>query len=127
MPVVVPIDAEILDRARVLLDQHGLLMARDALHAAVVLEHEMGGLCSFDSAFTDLLDQAVLRPRRSGFEQRVNLLLYSWNLSQPDVRFRLRSGEVDPMVVRRHLEPAADGARDRQQLVSFAGRAVEEE
>ena len=51
VPVVVPIGGEIMDRARVLLDQYEQLMARDALHAAVILEHEIGGLCSFDSDF----------------------------------------------------------------------------
>jgi predicted nucleic acid-binding protein len=62
VPVVVPIGVEILDRARVLLDQHGHLMARDALHAAVVLEHEMGGLCSFDSDFDDIQGITRIEP-----------------------------------------------------------------
>ncbi len=79
------------------------------------------------SALADLLDQAVVQNGVSGSEQRVNLRFCSWKLRQPDVRFRLRSGEVDPVVVRRHLEPVADAARGRQQLVSFAGRTVDEE
>jgi hypothetical protein len=51
VPVVVPVTAEVLDRARALLDQHGELMARDALHAAVVQEHGLRGICSFDTDF----------------------------------------------------------------------------
>jgi predicted nucleic acid-binding protein len=51
-----------LDRARVLLDQHGHLIARDALHAAVVLEHEMSGLCSFDSDFDDIQGITRIEP-----------------------------------------------------------------
>jgi predicted nucleic acid-binding protein len=48
-PVVLPVTAELLDRARVLLDEHRTLMARDALHAAFVLEHRLAGICSFDA------------------------------------------------------------------------------
>jgi len=33
---VLPVTAEVLDRARGLLDEYGRLMARDALHAAFV-------------------------------------------------------------------------------------------
>ncbi len=50
-PAVIPITAEILDRARTLLDVHGELMARDALHAAVVHCHSLDGICSFDRDF----------------------------------------------------------------------------
>jgi predicted nucleic acid-binding protein len=49
--VVLPIDAEILDRARGLLDEHVGLGARDALHAAVVSVHGLDGICSFDRGF----------------------------------------------------------------------------
>ena len=50
-PVVLPVTAEILDRARLVLDAYPHLMARDALHAAVVLEHELDGVCSYDRDF----------------------------------------------------------------------------
>ncbi len=50
-PVVIPVTAEILDRARALLDEHPRLMARDALHAAVVEIHELEGICSYDQDF----------------------------------------------------------------------------
>jgi hypothetical protein len=50
-PVVLPVTAEILDRARVLLDTYPHLMARDGLHAAVVMENDLEGLCSFDRDF----------------------------------------------------------------------------
>jgi predicted nucleic acid-binding protein len=52
----------ILDRARILLDQHDHLMARDALHAAVVLEHEMSALCSFDLDFDRIPGVTRLEP-----------------------------------------------------------------
>jgi hypothetical protein len=49
--VVIPVTVEILDRARHLLDRHGTLMARDALHAAVVFENDLEAICSFDRDF----------------------------------------------------------------------------
>jgi predicted nucleic acid-binding protein len=48
---VLPVTADVVNRARGLLDEHGRIMARDALHAAVVLEHELEGICSFDRDF----------------------------------------------------------------------------
>lgn len=51
LPVVLPITAGILDRGRLLLDAYPHLMARDALHAAVVLEHGIEALCSYDRDF----------------------------------------------------------------------------
>jgi uncharacterized protein len=50
-PVVLPVTAEVLDRARILLDAYPHLMARDGLHAAVVLEDDLSGICSFDGDF----------------------------------------------------------------------------
>jgi hypothetical protein len=38
-PLVIPITVEVTDRARVILDEYGTMMARDALHAAVVELH----------------------------------------------------------------------------------------
>jgi len=53
-PIVVPVTAPILDRARSLLDDYHELMARDALHAAVVLEEELDSICSYDDDFDDI-------------------------------------------------------------------------
>lgn len=50
-PVVVPITAEVLDRARALLDDHRSVMARDAVHAAVVSVHGLEGISSYDRDF----------------------------------------------------------------------------
>jgi len=47
-PQVIPVTAEILDRARQLLDADDQIMARDALHAAVVREEGLEGVCSYD-------------------------------------------------------------------------------
>jgi len=48
---IFPVTVEVLDRARVLLDEYPELMARDALHAAVVQWHGLEGICSFDRDF----------------------------------------------------------------------------
>jgi predicted nucleic acid-binding protein len=48
VPLVVAITDRIVDRARDLLDDDGRLGARDAVHAAVVLDREMEGVCSYD-------------------------------------------------------------------------------
>ena len=50
-PVVLPITVTVLDEARGLLDQHEDISARDALHAAVVLQHGLDGIASFDQDF----------------------------------------------------------------------------
>ena len=54
-PVVLPIDSDVLDRARSTMDLHSGLMARDALHAAVVELHDLDGICSYDQDF-DILE-----------------------------------------------------------------------
>lgn len=51
VPVVVPIDELVMDRARSLLDADRVIMARDALHAAVVLEKGLKAICSFERDF----------------------------------------------------------------------------
>ena len=48
VPLVVAITDQIVDRARDLLDDDGRLGARDAVHAAVVLDRDMDGVCSYD-------------------------------------------------------------------------------
>lgn len=50
-PQVIPITVEVLDRARELLDRNASIMARDALHAAVVMHHELDAVCSYDRDF----------------------------------------------------------------------------
>jgi len=50
-PIVIPITSEIMDRARSILDDDPHLMARDALHAAVVLEERLQGIFSYDRDF----------------------------------------------------------------------------
>lgn len=50
-PEILPITAEVLDRARHLLDVVDRSMARDALHAAVVHLYGLSAICSFDRDF----------------------------------------------------------------------------
>lgn len=50
-PSVVPVTAEILDRARRVLDADRHIMARDALHAAVVVTEGLEAVCSYDRDF----------------------------------------------------------------------------
>lgn len=58
-PVVIPVTAQILDWARRLLDTDPQIMARDALHAAVVMQERLEGVCSFDRDFDRI--QGLLR------------------------------------------------------------------
>ena len=46
-----PVTDEVMVKARTLLDEHPELMARDGVHAAVVLENELDGICSWDRDF----------------------------------------------------------------------------
>lgn len=50
-PAVIPVTAAVLDRARLLLDGNARIMARDALHAAVVLEEGLDGIFTYDRDF----------------------------------------------------------------------------
>jgi uncharacterized protein len=50
-PQIIDITAPILDRARGLLDTDATIMARDALHAAVVLGEGLDAICSYDRDF----------------------------------------------------------------------------
>jgi predicted nucleic acid-binding protein len=50
-PEVLAVTGEVMDRARWLMDEHGGLMARDALHAAVVAVYGLDSIASFDHDF----------------------------------------------------------------------------
>jgi predicted nucleic acid-binding protein len=50
-PSVVPVTAAVLDRARRVLDGDDGIMARDALHAAVVMTEGLEAVCSWDRDF----------------------------------------------------------------------------
>ncbi len=50
-PSVIPVTADVLDRARQLLDRDTRIMARNALHAAVALMHDLEAVCSYDRDF----------------------------------------------------------------------------
>lgn len=54
VPVVLPIGAETLDEARRLLDAHARLVARDAVHAAVVRLGSLEAICSYDTDFDEI-------------------------------------------------------------------------
>jgi hypothetical protein len=51
VPEVLPVTADVLDEARTILDAYPGLMARDALHAAVVRIGPLEAICSFDRDF----------------------------------------------------------------------------
>jgi uncharacterized protein len=50
-PAVLPITGEVMDGARDLLDSYEHVMARDALHASVVLGYRLDGIVSYDRDF----------------------------------------------------------------------------
>jgi predicted nucleic acid-binding protein len=61
-PVVLPVDSEVQDLARELLDEDERLTARDAIHAAVVFLHELEAICSYDRDFDRLEDLRRVEP-----------------------------------------------------------------
>jgi len=58
VPTVIPITLKVLDLARVLLDRHTGILARDALHAAAALDCGAEAFCSYDTDF-DAIDSLV--------------------------------------------------------------------
>ena len=62
VPLVVAITDQIVDRARDLLDGDVRLGARDALHAAVVLDRGMEGVCSYDRDLDRIIGLRRLEP-----------------------------------------------------------------
>lgn len=61
-PDVIPVTSAVLDRARTLLDGSTSLMARDALHAAVVLDEGLDGIYSYDRDFDRIPGIRRLQP-----------------------------------------------------------------
>lgn len=59
---VLPITAVTLDRARLLLDTDPTIMARDALHAAVVIEERLDAICSYDRDFDRITGIVRIEP-----------------------------------------------------------------
>lgn len=59
---VIPITADILDRARFLLDRYPDLKARDALHAAVAEWHGLRAICSYDRDFDQIAGLRRVEP-----------------------------------------------------------------
>lgn len=51
LPRVLPVTGEVMRRAAELLDAYPSLLARDAVHAAVVFEEGLAALCSYDRDF----------------------------------------------------------------------------
>ncbi|MEP6763017.1 MAG: type II toxin-antitoxin system VapC family toxin [Gemmatimonadaceae bacterium] len=50
-PIVISVTAEHLDHARRMLDEHRGLMARDALHAALLIDEKFESIYSYDRDF----------------------------------------------------------------------------
>lgn len=65
VPSVLPVTVEVLEDARRLLDRHPMIMARDALHAAVVRLHRAEGFCSWDRDFDGIEGVRRIEPDRS--------------------------------------------------------------
>jgi predicted nucleic acid-binding protein len=62
VPLVIPITDLILDRCRHLMDKYPEIMARDALHAAAVLETGANGIYTFDRDFERISEVQGVRP-----------------------------------------------------------------
>jgi uncharacterized protein len=62
-PSVVPVTAEALDRARALMDRNEGILARDAVHGAVVLTHGFEAICSYDRDFDGIPGIVRREPR----------------------------------------------------------------
>ena len=61
-PSVIPVTADVLDHARRLLDTDANLMARDALHAAVLITEKLEAICSYDGDFDRIADIRRVEP-----------------------------------------------------------------
>ena len=61
-PEVLAVTGEVMDGARRLMDEHSGLMARDALHAAVVAVYRLTSITSFDHDFDRVAGLQRLEP-----------------------------------------------------------------
>jgi predicted nucleic acid-binding protein len=61
-PEVLPVTAEVTDRARRLLDGISGLMARDAVHAAIVQVYGLDSIASFDRDFDQIKGLRRIEP-----------------------------------------------------------------
>lgn len=62
VPTVVPITADVVERARAILDTHAQASARDALHAAACQVSGAAAICSFDRDFDHLVGVERVEP-----------------------------------------------------------------
>ncbi|MBI2212746.1 MAG: type II toxin-antitoxin system VapC family toxin [Acidobacteria bacterium] len=63
LPLTIPIDDEVTDRARDLMDDYPRLIARDAIHAAVVLTRRLDGIATFDRDFDGIRGVKRIEPK----------------------------------------------------------------
>lgn len=61
-PNVIAISSKALDHARQLLDKYPTLMARDALHAAIVSTEKLESICSYDKDFDRVAGLTRIEP-----------------------------------------------------------------
>jgi predicted nucleic acid-binding protein len=61
--VTIPIDDVVTDRARELMDVYPRLLARDAVHAAVVITRKLDGIASFDRDFDGIRGVKRIEPK----------------------------------------------------------------
>lgn len=62
IPDVLDVGASMTDRARALMARYPALLARDALHAAAVLELHAEALCTWDADFDAIREIRAVRP-----------------------------------------------------------------
>ncbi len=62
VPDVLDVGAEMIDRARALMEQYPALLARDAVHAAAVIEIGAEALCTWDKDFAVIREIRVVQP-----------------------------------------------------------------
>lgn len=62
MATVLPISVDVMDSARVLMDEQSQLGARDAVHAAFALTAGDGAICSYDRGFDKVPGLLRLEP-----------------------------------------------------------------
>jgi predicted nucleic acid-binding protein len=65
-PEIIPLTSEVLDNARRLLDANSRLMARDALHAAIVIGEGLDAICTYDRDFDGIPGVRRIEPLMGG-------------------------------------------------------------